>query len=209
MARSIRFPVSRGILEGAGNWILTICFHSPPSTEEDYHSRFYLALPNHRERTHNGVSLVTCLTLLVHLFLESDDWVITTQPYLLLFQMRTQGNGLGFPETATKNLRFFCCSVYILPRRWIEPWSPAWQAGILTTILTRNFLKLDHVLWYICYKLTSPWFISITLTNICVLCPGWMADHWHTCTLRVRSILCPAKFQCAIKIQTSVHFLTS
>ncbi len=69
MARSLRFPVSRGILKGGGNWILTICFYSPRSKEKDYHSRFYLALPNHGERTHNGVSLVTYLALLVSSFL--------------------------------------------------------------------------------------------------------------------------------------------
>ncbi len=69
MVRSLRFPISRGILEGGGNWILTICLYSPRSKEEDYHSRFYLALPNHGERAYNDVSLVTCLTLLVSSFL--------------------------------------------------------------------------------------------------------------------------------------------
>ena len=59
-----------------------------------------------------------------------------------------------------------CAPEKIAPRQGIEPWSPAWQAGILTTILSRiACLENDNItncvssissrkkkkLWFLCY----------------------------------------------------------
>ena len=74
------------------------------------------------------------------------------------------------------------------PRRGIEPRSPAWQAGILTTILTRNELKqgcfksLIYILPSSVYKgEVLGWDVVLLSTKICW--PNTMHvldDNWES-----------------------------
>ena len=69
---------------------------------------------------------------------------------------------MSFRESSSKPPPKMCS-----PRRGIEPRSPAWQAGILTTILPRTRLEptnYDGKYWIICFWLRpKPQFLFISI----------------------------------------------